>query len=914
MAKRSGKIHPCFVPVPGEIRQGLLFTDAHTPQQSAVLAAADGSRTLEMIVAESGLPREECEKIVSGFLAGGDLRAADMAQMLQAAQNLRHGGQIENAIRLLQHVIAQHPQEDRPRFALAELFDLCARPKEAAGIYDQLAAGYTREGRLGQALSCARKAAELQPGNWQQQNALARLCILTGRSDEAARVWRAYARRLANIENFEQALKIIDDAEKALPGNDILFYAEAEILSAMERKNNPGGGQPSARGTPPAADGTQIGRDADGEQKKNSPRGWGLRLSGYLAAGLVLLTVCAAAYDYQTREGMRKAVEISADLLEAAAAEPVYRRSALAEQARERLRRAAPTFAFLQTVEFDAQVQRVNAFVEFSARELEALRQEQEQTLARWRAEPGAENIAALRALAQEGYESRPAVHSARELNAQWRRRLYQRGASGRGLLDILSDRALPEQERFNAYSKLAGEFPQSFSLDYPQGCRDLTAPSSVLAYDTNKRQALPVTLLINGKIQPPGAELPLDPQADIRVRHPGFALPGKQQQETPLPRPFTYRQVIILEKTVRERIALNFTPEACILFNDGRNALAAGDGVCAVLDAADARVTRVKTEFQIPAGTNAPAQRPALARLEAKAFLRAGERIWLLDAAAPQPSQADGLGGFIGGIRPVHLSTLAGSDGVALLAFRKSESGTAELTALSPLDGSSIFPAAPTAIEAAAGSNIPVGRPFYHGWNILHLSADGRLHVALENGEPLQTLDLAPGGQIVGEPEFLRPPGGGAALLVLQTAEQIMCYHIDSNPQPLAALLWKQETQGFYGDVLQHGNMLILCREGEARVVGRALATGEIVQSLRLEQPLTARAEIAGDILLLPQRGEGRDGLLSAQRIIDGVISPVLWDLKLPVPARAISALRDRAGRNHLTLTQERELWLLDF
>lgn len=912
MAKRSGKIHPCFVPVPGEIRQGLLFGDARTPQQNAVLTAADGSRTLEMIAAECALPREECEKIVAGFLTGGDLRPADMAQMLQAAQNLRHGGQIESAIRLLQHVIMEYPQEDRPRFALAELFDLCARPKEAAGIYDQLAAGYTREGRLGQALSCARKAAELQPGNWQQQNALARLCILTGRSDEAARVWRAYARRLANIENFEQALKIIDDAAKTLPGNDILFYAEAEILSAMERKNNPGGGHATARSAAAASENPDSGRTAAGSEKKNSPRGWGLRLSGYLAAALVLLTVCAAAYDYQARESMRKAVEISADLLDAAAAEPVYRRPGLAGQAWERLQRAAPTLVFMQTPEFNAQLQRVEAFREISARELEALRQEQASTLERWRAAPAAENIAALRALAQDGDEDSPAVHSARELYAQWVRRQDQRGEELRGLLDILNNRTLPEQERFGAYSKLAGEFPQSFSVDYPQGCRNLTVPSSVLAYDTNKRQALPVTLLVNGKILPPGGELPLDPQADIRVLHPGFALPGKRQQETSLPRPFTYRQVIILEKTVRERVALNFTPEECVLFNDGKNALAVGDGALAILDAAGARVVG---DYPIPADAAATtARRLELARLETRAFLRAGERILMLDASSPQPSPVMGVGSFSGGIRPAHLSTLAGNDGVALLAFRTGENGAAKLTALSPFDGSSVFPAGPAGIEDASPSGPPVGRPFYHGWNILHLSADGKLHVALENGEPLQTLELAPGGTPVGEPEFLRAPGGGAALLVLQTAEHILCYHIDSNPQPLAALLWKQETQGFYGDVLQHGNMLILCRAGEARVIGRALATGEIVQSLRLEQPLTARAEIAGDILLLPQRGGERGGLLSAQRIVDGVISPVLWDIELPVPARAISALRDRAGRNHLALTQERELWLLDF
>ncbi len=234
MAKKGAKITPSFVPVPGEIRQGLLFADARTPAQAAVLAAADGTRNLATIARQCNLSREECERIIAELMNDGELRPATDTELREGADRLRAAGRLEGAVQLLLHLVENSGGEEAQE-RLAELLVLSARRKEAAGVYSALAQRYAKAGRFGEALTAARRAAALLPGNWQLQNALSELAILTGRPDEAARVWRAYARRLANVGNFEQALGIIDTAQKQLAGNDILMYAEAEILSLLER-------------------------------------------------------------------------------------------------------------------------------------------------------------------------------------------------------------------------------------------------------------------------------------------------------------------------------------------------------------------------------------------------------------------------------------------------------------------------------------------------------------------------------------------------------------------------------------------------------------------------------------------------------------------------------------------------------
>lgn len=239
-------MNPSFVPVPGEVRQGLLFADARTPAQAAVLAAADGTRSLAAIARQCSLPREECERILAGLLADGDLRPATAQELGEGAERLRAAGRLEGAAQLLQYLVEIGGGEAAQE-RLAELLVLSSRRKDASGVYSVLAQRYAKGGRLGDALTAARKAAALLPGNWQLQNALCELAVLTGRRDEAARVWRAYARRLANVGNYEQALGIIDTAQKQLAGNDILLYAEAEILSLLERaRQEPGSAELSA--------------------------------------------------------------------------------------------------------------------------------------------------------------------------------------------------------------------------------------------------------------------------------------------------------------------------------------------------------------------------------------------------------------------------------------------------------------------------------------------------------------------------------------------------------------------------------------------------------------------------------------------------------------------------------------------
>ena len=236
MGKRSKKINMQTVLTAGCAKQGMLFEDAFTDVQQDVLDAADGTRTVASIAQSLEKPKDKIIQIINKLTLDGYLRIAETAETLLACEKIIQQGRLDDGIGLYAYVLQDDKDNLEVMGRLAELYERTAHAKEAASIYRKMSDSYLSKSRFGEALVALRRAAGLQAGNYKVQDDLATLCVQTGRLDEAARVWRAYAMRLAGVGEYAQALDIVDNACKIIVGSDTLLFAEAEILSMMDGK------------------------------------------------------------------------------------------------------------------------------------------------------------------------------------------------------------------------------------------------------------------------------------------------------------------------------------------------------------------------------------------------------------------------------------------------------------------------------------------------------------------------------------------------------------------------------------------------------------------------------------------------------------------------------------------------------
>ena len=238
MGKRRRKVTYLSVLLEGKSRQMLLFADALTDLQEELLVAADGSKTVDGLAVCLHKGRKKILREAVYLVKHGYLRQAVPEEIEPVAEDIIASGRLDDGLQLYKAILEIKPEYQELSLKLAELYERTAHSYEAAEIYEKLSEDYVRELRLSEALVISRRAAALKPGNFKTQDNLARLCVQTGRIDEAARVWRAYAIRLAGEGQFERALGIIDRAGSEISGNDILLYAEAEILALMN-ENKP---------------------------------------------------------------------------------------------------------------------------------------------------------------------------------------------------------------------------------------------------------------------------------------------------------------------------------------------------------------------------------------------------------------------------------------------------------------------------------------------------------------------------------------------------------------------------------------------------------------------------------------------------------------------------------------------------
>lgn len=407
--QKNSRIVPVSVPVP----QQALFPDMFTEGQEKLLALADGTRTAEALAAALGLPPSEVEAMIDALARAGRLRPATVEEMTAALAVLPNHGRHEDAISLARHLLALRRGDIPTLTKLANLLEVTARPQDAAAQWQFISQIHAHEGRLGEALLAARKAAALQPLTHALQDALAELCLQAGRPAEAARAWCAYARRLADSGKQDAALAVLDYAQSKIPSDDMLMFTEAELLAV-------GAGHPRKPELPPRL------------LKKKSLNGAERFSWSACAAVAVLLAVLAAfalgVVEYCAREKQMTACEVAEKASAKLPGLTSARKATAAGEILAALRAAAPWAGWLETREYRAALRTAAAYRDKAEAELARQRAGQAAALERWRAGRSPENARVLGDLLLELMDdpASPVRPAARE---EWRRWLDGGGA-----------------------------------------------------------------------------------------------------------------------------------------------------------------------------------------------------------------------------------------------------------------------------------------------------------------------------------------------------------------------------------------------------------------------------------------------------------------------------------------------------
>ncbi len=590
----------------GEMRQGMLFADAFTELQEDVLRLADGSRTVRSIATTLAKPREKVLSVARKLHYDGYLRVLSAEEVLPRCEAVVAAGRYDDAISLYLYVLAAQESNLEVMLALAELYVKTAHAKDAAGLYSTLAHYYFQESRLGEALVVLRKAAGLQPGNFKVQDDLARLCVRTGRDEEAGRIWRNYALRLAGAGEYEEGLKIVDMAVAEVGSSDILLLTEAEILALMEGKGKEqrieipeseafevefqeqtisGAGlaefspvqllsvedfaetvdtaQDFAAGTSENEEYSPITNQEEGAEYialksrdyyktgadfQSFGRGWRILV---VVGGFILLLLVLAGINYYYRSRMYSAVLESrgiGSLLESAS---LLGKVEISGEALKVLKDNAPPFAFMQSSEYRNQLARIEELAQGFIDEFYKNNVAFDQALEAWELEHTAPLAAKfLEFSASEDIEPSRRLE-AEKIYAEWTQERAEREREVNGYIQTLADTAAAPEVRFKAYSELLRRFSYVFAQDYPQGVRDLTVPSRVRAEIAGT--STPVELSLTGaKRRGDGLwEIPVNPEAPVFIQHRGYTLGLEQtaREQSPMPYPLTAVQLFVLNK-----------------------------------------------------------------------------------------------------------------------------------------------------------------------------------------------------------------------------------------------------------------------------------------------------------------------------------------------------------------------------
>ena len=166
----------------------------------------------------------------------GDLfaRQGDMPQAIEyferLAQVYLNDGFNSKAIAIYKKIAKLAPAELAPLERLADLYVQQGVLSEARPLFLQIAEAHLKANRAPKAVEVLHRLLEVEPENPRVQMRLAELYNVMGQKKEAAQTYLAYAQRLFDRGEADEAQKLIERALEVDPGNAAALLLKAKIL------------------------------------------------------------------------------------------------------------------------------------------------------------------------------------------------------------------------------------------------------------------------------------------------------------------------------------------------------------------------------------------------------------------------------------------------------------------------------------------------------------------------------------------------------------------------------------------------------------------------------------------------------------------------------------------------------------
>ncbi len=171
----------------------------------------------------------------------GDLfaRQGDMPQAIEYFERLAQvylsDGFNSKAIAIYKKIAKLAPNELPPLERLADLYVQQGVLSEARPLFLQIAEAHLKANRAAKAVEVLQRLLDVEPDNPRVQMRLAELYNVMGQKKEAAHTYFAYAQRLHERGENDEALKLIDRALDVEHGNADAQLLKAKILTAAHR-------------------------------------------------------------------------------------------------------------------------------------------------------------------------------------------------------------------------------------------------------------------------------------------------------------------------------------------------------------------------------------------------------------------------------------------------------------------------------------------------------------------------------------------------------------------------------------------------------------------------------------------------------------------------------------------------------
>src|ERR1700685_121276 len=171
----------------------------------------------------------------------GDLfaRQGDMPQAVEYFERLAHvylnDGFNSKAIAIYKKIAKLAPNELAPLERLADLYVQQGVLSEARPLFLQIAEAHLKANHSQKAVEVLHRLLEVEPENQRVQMRLAELYGMMGQKKEAALTYQAYAHRLFDRGETEEAEKLVERALEVDPGNAAAILLKAKTLNAAEK-------------------------------------------------------------------------------------------------------------------------------------------------------------------------------------------------------------------------------------------------------------------------------------------------------------------------------------------------------------------------------------------------------------------------------------------------------------------------------------------------------------------------------------------------------------------------------------------------------------------------------------------------------------------------------------------------------